>query len=237
MAGQDANPSEFSEGQVVDASYAAPRMQPGGISPITIIAIILGLLGILGGISQIASPLVGKMLHQKSMEAAEANPDNPQLQMQADLQRMAMAVAQKYGTVSVVLGVIMLLVCTGLLISAIMAMKGSEKGRKMLAGMCLLLLLCDLGKAVFAVIQQKESMDGMSGAMTKMFEADPNMQQSPQADQAKQIAGTAMKVGMIFSIVVAVGWFLVKAVFYIFSWRYLNRPPVKEYFAANATGA
>lgn len=236
MVDQNPNPYEFSEGQAAHPAPGEVSERPGGITAVAVIAIILGALGALGGIGGLVGPAMGKAMQQTIITAAEQNPENAEMQMQADMQRQTMAVADKYSTVNMIVGFLMLVLCIALLVAAIMTLKGSAKGRGMLAGLCLLIVVADLGKVVVQGFQQREMMDGMAGAMSGMFENDPNMEDE-QAEEVQRIMGTAMKVGAIVAIAIAALWFLAKAIFYIFSWRYLNRPNVKAYYEAKAQGA
>jgi len=235
MAGHDAIPNEFSENPAtpVNAEYAVER--PSGVTTIGVIAIVLGVLGGFGGLAGVFGPMAGKAIQQKIITAAEANPEDAELQMQADLQKKTMAIGDKYAAMNMIIGAVMLIACIALLVAAIMALRGSPTGRSMLAAMCLLLLVCDLGKTILQVIQQREVMSGMEGAMSGMLQADENLQ-GEQGEKAQEMIGFVVKAGVIVGMVMAVGWFLLKAAFYFYASRYLNRPDVKSYYDARATG-
>lgn len=233
MAGQDANPYEFTDASVVSAEYAQKR--PSGITTIGVIALVLGVLGAFGGIAGIAGPMIGKALQQKIITAAEQAPENSELQMQADIQKTTMAVAEKYSTATMIVGAVMLIACIALIVAAAMALRGSATGRSMLVTMCLLILVCDLGKTILTSVQQREMMSGLEGAMTGLVKNDANLK-GEEAQKIEDVMGIAMKVGAIFTLVMGIGWFLIKAGFYIYASRYLNRPEVRSYYDARAAG-
>lgn len=50
------------------------------------------------------------------------------------------------------------------------------------------------------------------------------------AQQAAEFASTAMEVGLIVGMVIALGWALVLAAFYLWGWSYVKKDRTKQYF-------
>lgn len=228
-----ANPYEFAEQS--SGATGMPRMKPSGITPIGVIAIILCALGALGGLMQLAAPLMGsfmKGIQQDVIDQAAENPGDPAMQMQSEIQKQSMVVQEKYSTANLAIGGIMAVACLAVVVSAGMTMNGSSAGRGFFAIMCLVILFCDLGKSAVTAMQQREAIGGMDASIQKFINAEVERddENAEAAEGVAQFAGWMMKAASIFALVWTIGWFLLKAFFWIYSWRYLNRPEVKDFY-------
>ncbi len=208
-------------------------LRPGGITAVGVLVLILAGLGLLGSGMGLAAPFLFKGFQQTVIAEAEKNPDKPDLQFQAKLQKNAMELTERYQVPTMVSNGLILLLCLGLFVGAIMLLAGSAKGRALLAALLLVVIVCDAGKAILTYVMQKEQMATMNDGMSDMFAG----QDMP--DEAQEVAVTVGKVASVATLIMTLGWFFVKAIFYLWSWTYLRKPEVVAWFqnkAAAPTG-
>ena len=216
----------YSEMDAASPEYVGSiEHRPSGITLIGVLALILASLGLLGAATAIASPMLAKGLQQSMIKEAEEKPDRPDLQANAKMQQDAMELSEKYYVPTMVVHGVVMLLCLAMFAGAIMLLTGSATGRALLVSLFLVILVCDTGKAVLTYVMQSEQMSKMNDGVSDIFAG----QEMPEDTQ--EIASTMVKVFSILAVVLTAGWFLVKAFFYIWAWRYLKKPEVVAWFA------
>ena len=212
-------------------------IRPGGITVVGVLTLILAGLGTIGAIFGLGGQLVSGPIAQSIIDQSEANPENESLRLQADMQRRALATAQKYQVPNFVSNILSLLVCGALIIAAIMLMTGSAKGRTLLLSLFFVVILADIGKSILQYSVQKETMSLMGEGFKEGFKAGASSQGGEVPEEADAALDTAMRIGAIVGLVFMVVWLILKIVFYLWARSYLNKPEVAAWFQARQSQA
>lgn len=95
----------------------------------------------------------------------------------------------------------------------------------------LAIVVCDLSKTVLTYFEQVAVFGVMRETMPQAIKSDPNLPEET-AEQAGKFMSVFMDVGRIVALVMMGGWFMVKALLYLYAFVYLKKPEVATLFGA-----
>jgi Na+/H+-translocating membrane pyrophosphatase len=108
-----------------------------------------------------------------------------------------------------------------------MAMGLKPAGRTVLITACGLAVAFELSRSAIQVTLQVKTLGIMDTYMKKLVAAQSG---GRNVQQAQEVMGAAMKIGMVIGFLIAGFWLLVKVLFYSISLYYLNRQRIRDLF-------
>lgn len=217
-----------------DTVPPATSGQPGSDAPkyltaLMVLVIVIAGLGILSSLAGIATSFLGPGMSQSIIEQAEANPDDRDLQFQADIQRKSQAITNDYLVFGYIIMAATSILCIALLVGAILALRRSPMGRQILLVALLGIVVCDIAKTILTSYQQTAVFNVLGDSLPEQFVSNSDIPEE-NAKQAGDIMRMSMTAARIGTVVVSVGWLLLKAFLYVFTFFYLKRPKVVDHF-------
>ncbi len=208
--------------EIVPATAAAPRF--GRVKAICIVAIVLGGAGVATALMGAVGLVIGKQL-----QAAFSGPNPPGMSQELqDVQRQAQqqiqAVQDRFWAVNLILTGAHLVVASLLLTGGIQALRRVRPGRKILLTACLAAIAFELVRGSVQAVMQIQVLSVTMNFFEQMMEA--SMEQA--AELAEWLAWIS-RLAMVAGLLMAVGWILVKLVFYSVAVWYLRKPAVCQY--------
>ncbi len=150
---------------------------------------------------------------------------NQQLQdAQRQVQQQIQAVQDRFWIPNLVLTGAHLIVATLLLTGGIQALRRVRPGRKILIVACLSAIVFELVRGSVQTVIQVQVLSVMMNFFEQMMEA--SLEQA--ADFAEWLAWFS-RLAMMAGLLLAIGWILVKLVFYSVAVWYLRKPAVCQY--------
>lgn len=220
--------------------YAAPapgyvpegkptKARPGWYTFYCVVAMILGSLGIMSGVVSIPGAILGQSMQPNFQPPPGQQQGVPpefvdkMNEMQADIQ----AVTDRYFYITLVQQVLLIGVGTLLLVGAIQAMQMKRWGAKLLAIAFLLAAVFDLGRLVVTTLQMMEMWQVMEKSFGPMMEeaAKGGNQPPPPGFTDAMTMGMSVMFGAMVCMTVV--WTLIKLVYYLSGWFYLQKPHVQ----------
>jgi hypothetical protein len=229
---QPADPNPYGDAPAIDAvnpGATVGNKNPNLMTVLLVFVIVLASLGSLAAVAGLVGRIVSPALQKRIIEQAEAEPENEQLQFQAEIQRTAQKAGAKYELANYLIYIPSTIICIVLAIAAIMTLRRNPLGRRILMGTLLAVIAFDVGKTVLTSFEQAEVFGVMAETMPKAFEADPNISEE-KAKKAGQFMGAFMSAGRIIAIVIGVGWLLLKSILYLYTFFYLKKPEIMQLF-------
>ena len=189
---------------------SVPQQKPGGLTAIAVICLILGSLGALMALFGIAM-----LFFQESMNQFQAaQPGGPPPEFLAEMEALQ---ASQFIPNLIVNGC-NVIIGSLLAIGSIGVLGTKEWGRNLLRNALLAAIFFVIVRGIYSMWVQYNSMS----AISKML---PSGEDTATMEAIMQ--GT-----IIFGIVIGVIWMVVMIGFYIWSWIYLNKPPIRALFGA-----
>ena len=207
-------------------SDPAPRVRPGGLTLICVLAIIFGALGILAACIGIVSQL-GASVFQQAVAGQAGGGEIPEVQ--AELLTRTMAISSKYTAIIVPLLVLKFLVEAALLIGGIMALGYKPTGRSLLSKALIGALILECIQYVPTFMIQRETQAITAELMPKIMAAQGGNAAPAGFDMTAMMSGLGT-VMLAFGLV----WLIIKVVLYILGLRYLATPKMDALFAENS---
>ena len=210
----------FATPEVVSETPKAPQKAPGALTAILIICLVMGILGLLG--SCIGA---GGLAFQGQIQGMQQNVGDPAQQaLQKEMQRIQ---NQQMIPNLIMIG-LNFIVAPLLTIGAIGGLNRKPWGHKLLSIGLLGAIFYVLIRLVVTIIMQVMTMGPMSKAME-----DAMAKGGGAEAQAAGMIGNAMQIGIIIGIVITVVWGLLLLGLYIWSWMYLRKDQVRNYFGVS----
>lgn len=216
------------------AGFGPPvRRRPGGVTAVGVLAIILGCMGAFSAIAGMANSLMGGSMQQMFTPPQPGVPQQMQ-QAQEEMNAAIMEVVERYSMVNAALAAVHLGLAAALAWFGIRTVQMSDHGRRMLQFVMLTAIVFEAVRAVPTVALQMEMAPIMEQHMGRMMEAarPPGKQISPSEEATLNTIGKMAGAAIWVGLAVALGWVLVKVIFYAMSARYLGLERVREAFAA-----
>jgi hypothetical protein len=207
---------------IVSAQSSAPRF--GRVKAICIVAIVLGGAGVATALMGAVGLVVGRQ-----MQAAFSGVNQPgvsqELQdVQLKTQQEIQAVQERFLGINAVLLGAHAIVAGMLLTGGIQALRRVRPGRKLLVAACSAAIVFELVRGSVQTVIQLQVLSVTTHFFEQMMEA--SMEQA--ADLAEWLVWFS-RLAMVAGLALAIGWILVKLVFYCVAVWYLRKPVVCEY--------
>ena len=210
-------------------SDPAPRVRPGALTLICVLAIVFGALGLLSGciglISQLASSTI-----QQSITAGQAGASGEAAELQREFLSKTMAITAKYNAAMIPLTVLKILVDITLLIGGIMALGMKPTGRSLLSKALLGALIVESILYVPTFMIQREAQAVAAQYMPKIMAAQGANAAPPGLDMSTMMSGIGT-VTLAFGVI----WLVAKIVLYILGLRYLATPKMDVLFSGSGS--
>ena len=208
--------------EIVTATESMPKF--GRVKAICIVAIVLGGAGVATALMGAVGLVIGKQL-----QAAFSGPNPPGMSQELqDVQRQAQqqiqAVQDRFWVVNLLVTGAHLVVASLLLTGGIQALRRVRPGRKILLTACLAAIAFELVRGSVQAVMQIQVLSVTMNFFEQMMDA--SMEQA--AELAEWLAWIS-RLAMVAGLLLAVGWILVKLVFYSVAAWYLRKPAVCQY--------
>ncbi|HTN76533.1 MAG TPA: hypothetical protein VL096_14840 [Pirellulaceae bacterium] len=204
-------------------------LRPGGVTVVSILAIVLGVMGLFGVCAGGVGLAAGSFM--QGMLTAPAGGANPVQKIQFDLNKELLAINERYMPLHVVMLIGLLVVASWLLVGGIQALRMKSGGRSLLLYAFFATILFELlrtGATAFLQLATLPIYDEL--ARRTGDELGPNM------GSAKSMV--SMMYGMaIFGMVMVFVWGTAKVVLYGFCAKYLAKPEIVDLFARQTPGS
>ena len=187
---------------------SVPQQKPGGLTAIAVICLILGSLGALMAIFGIVMLFLQGTMNQFQPGAAEAE----------FLAEMEALQASQFIPTLIVYGC-NVIIGSLLAIGSIGVLGTKEWGRSLLRNALLAAIFFVIVRGIYTMWMQYSSMSAMSNMMSS-------------AGENAAAVEMGMQIGIFIGIAFTVIWGAALIVFYIWSWNYLNKPPIRALFGA-----
>ncbi|MEX0819447.1 MAG: hypothetical protein WD070_07630 [Pirellulaceae bacterium] len=197
--------------------------RPGALTAICIIAIVLGVLGILSGTAKGVNVLFGAEMQQAFGAFGAAN--NAQQQVQQEMNDALAAEMNRFRLVNAITCVAQLGLCIALVYSGIKTLGLKDAARRLMLGICIALLVYEIGQFVVFMLQQLSIAPIMEVYMPRLMKG-PNGEDIGGAKFGQIIARMSIIVGVVTQCV----WTLIKLVFYAIAIRTLRKDKIIAYF-------
>ena len=189
---------------------SVPQQKPGGLTAIAVICLILGSLGALMALFGIAMLFLQGSMNQ--LQAAQ--PGGPPPEFLAEMEALQ---ASQFIPTLIVNGC-NVIIGSLLAIGSIGVLGTKEWGRNLLRNALLAAIFFVIVRGIYSMWVQYNSMS----AISKML---------PSGEDTATLQAI-MQGSIIFGIVIGVIWMAVLIGFYVWSWIYLNKPPIRALFGA-----
>lgn len=208
--------------EIAPSGNSGPRF--GRVKAICIVAIILGGVGVATALLSAVGLVVGQQL-----QAAFSGPNPPGMSQelqdaQQQVQQEIQAVQERFWIANLVLAGAHMLVAALLLTGGIQALRRVRPGRKMLVAACLSAIVFELVRGTLQTVMQVQILSVTMNFFEQMMGA--SMEQA--AEVAEWLAWFS-RLAMIAGLLLAVGWILIKLLFYSVAVWYLRKPAVCQY--------
>ena len=190
---------------------SVPQQKPGGLTAIAVICLILGSLGALMALFGIAMLFLQGSMNQ--FQAAQPGGPPPEFFAEMD----ALQASQFIPTL--IVNGCNVLIGSLLAIGSIGVLGTKEWGRSLLRNALLAAIFFVIVRGIYTMWMQYSSMSAMSNMMSS-------------AGENAAAVEMGMQIGIFIGIAFTVIWGAALIVFYIWSWNYLNKPPVRALFGA-----
>jgi hypothetical protein len=218
-----ANPfSEFGNqpaaGVYDPATYRLPPRKPGALTAVAVMALVLGILGMLVSCMSVATLPFQSQLQNLNTAGSK---------VQVEMNQAIAKVQNRYLAGTMSFAVLHLVVATCLVIGGVMVLQGKPSGRTFLLYTLLAVIVFEILRTILVLVIQLECLPVIDGYMDKLGE-------DPAAGGGRTLGpgfARMMKGFMIFGLVVAMVWPLIKVIVYAISARYLSSPRMVEFFA------
>ncbi|MBS0265912.1 MAG: hypothetical protein JSS02_28535 [Planctomycetes bacterium] len=206
-----------------------PRARPKGVEIVCIVAFILGGSGLLVSATGLASSVFARKF-QTTMAGPAGVP--PELQQaQAEMNAQVMEIVERYRWISLPLISLKLAVEVALLLATVRTWRLQERGRKLLIRVLWIALVLETLQVFPGIVIQIETQAVTREFMQKIMTSRPG---APQ--QASQVATKLVQGLAVVSLVIAIGWMVLKDLYYGLAARYLARPEIAAQFRAAESG-
>jgi hypothetical protein len=224
---RDATPFDAYQPPPLAAEVAPAQSSParfGRVKAICIVAIVLGGAGVATALMGAVGLVVGRQ-----MQAAFSNVNQPGMSQELqDIQRKTQleiqAVQERFLAVNAVLLGAHAIVAGMLLAGGVQGLRRVRPGRQILVKACLAAIVFELVRAVVQTLIQIQVLSVTMQFFEQMMGA--SMEQAAElAEWLVWFSRAAMMAGLLL----AIGWILVKLVFYSTAVWYLRKPAVCQY--------
>jgi hypothetical protein len=203
-------------------------MAPRKIKTLAILAIILGALGIFGALST-ALALGADPAKMHSLAAVPGQSARV-AEVQAEMSKALMAVANEWKTYNGVMAILTFFVAGALLAGGIMSHKLREQGRRILQIVFVVAIPLDLLRGVISILAGMATLQILREYMPQMIHASMPAGGSPSSAGIESVASGMAEGSAVMGIVIGVGWTLLKIGFYAVGSIYLRKPEVRAAF-------
>jgi hypothetical protein len=207
--------------------------RPGGLTFICVVAMLLGVLGLLSGCFGIISQVFASGM-QDALAGMHDNANLPRADAQKEMNDRLMAVGNRYKWATIPLIAVKIVVESGLLAGAMMALGLKPCGRSWLRGALIAVIVFEVIYAVPVFLIQRDTQLVMSEMLPKMMEAQQGANRAP-AGMNDFMSAFASAISVV-AIVMGAGWLTAKIVFCALGVRYLGKPALRALFAPSANG-
>ncbi|HKU38780.1 MAG TPA: hypothetical protein VJR89_11555 [Polyangiales bacterium] len=203
--------------------------KPKWLNPLIVSAIVLGSLFGCCGITSVGGVVAGRAGTQAMMQMQNAN-DPASAELFRKVAEKQLAFQQRTLPLTLSVGVLGLLQSIVLVIAGILAYKRQAIGRRLLVAICAVGIGVEVITTGIGLYLARET-----SAFTEEWMTAATAQTAPGTDEkAREVAqkfGTgAARVGNVLGIVMLLGFFALKAGYYVFGTLYLRRKEVVDYF-------
>ncbi|MFN0052810.1 MAG: hypothetical protein ACKV0T_11505 [Planctomycetales bacterium] len=205
----------------------AARTRPGGLTAVCILALLLGIVGLLTGCAGLASQAFGAQL-QEAMSGMQPGGNEAMRQAQQEMNTKILAVAKKYAWMTVPLLVVKMVAELLMIAGAAGALGLKPFGRKWLMWGLTAALVIESISLIPALLLQNETQAVTQEYMNKI------MSGAGGGQGAAEFGSSITQVATIIGLVLAIGWLLVKALYYVLSLRYLRKREIAALFGSGS---
>jgi len=214
------------EGPYVASSTSA---KPGRLSAVCVICLVLGGLGLGNSLLGVVQVAVGSKLQQALQPKGGAGIPPEMQKAQDEFQAEINAVEKRYWTPMVISLAFRFLAATLLLVGGIRALGLNESGRRLLIAACAVALCFELGHAISQTIINMEIMTAFNQYVEGIFDSLPQGKNGPPAG-FRQGMQTGVRIAVMAGFAVFYILMAVKAGFYLYTFFYLQKAPIKALF-------
>ncbi len=174
--------------------------RPGGLTAVSVIAIILGGLGLLGSLMTFASLAVGSRLQQALEMSPQGHGRDRSIEVQRTMQKRIQAVSDRYCWPNAAFALANVCLSGGMLAGGIMALNRTARARTLLMAVFSVAILFEISRSIVLAFMQWEMATVMSDLLPRMMERSapsngPNAQLP--AAMGAAIAKASMVIGLV----------------------------------------
>jgi hypothetical protein len=210
------------------AQTGDPAARPTGLTTVCVLAILLGGAGFLMACLGLVSN-VFESQWQQSFAGMQPGPNNPQFEIQRDMQARLQAISGRYKWALIPLAVAKMFVEAALLVGALMAWGLKPRGWSWLHGALIAALVFEIIHTIPVLMLQRETQSVMSEMMTKTMATQRGGNAPPPG--VENFMSAMMSAVGFMSMVFALVWLGAKIAFYALGVRYLRKREVVALFA------
>ena len=210
-----------------DNNSELPRVRPGWLTAICVLAIVFGALGLITGAFSLLGQLFASQL-QTFIMSAQGSSNVPGAEIQKEVMTRSVVIASRYRMLMIPLTLGKALVAALLLLGGIFSLSLKNTGRTLLVRALLAALVVESLLFVPTTLAQRESQALMSELMPKMMQS----QQGPNGPPPGFNAGMSAMFSVIgtATLLISLAWLAAKIVIYLLGIRYLRKPKIVALF-------
>lgn len=206
----------------VSAQGSAPSF--GRVKAICIVAIVLGGAGVATALMGAVGLVVGRQMQAAFSGANQPGMSQELQDIQRKTQQEIQAVQERFLGVNAVLLGAHAIIAGMLVTGGIQGLRRVRPGRKILLAACLAAIVFELVRGVVQTVIQVQVLS----VTTQFFEQMMGASMEQAADLAEWLVWFS-RLAMVAGLLLAIGWILVKLVFYSVAVWYLRKPAVCQY--------